>query len=167
MRKLFVTSVLALSISAIPAMAQGSQATRDAQQTLKDKGYDPGPVDGVNGPKTRSAVRAFQKKENLNADGRLGPKTLDTLGVKRSGAGTEFKASGEQVKNSYGTGGKDVGRGGKELGTDVKDGHPVEAAKDFGKGVGHGAAKMGAGTGHAAKAAAKGVTSAVTGDKKQ
>ena len=167
MRKLLLTSALALSISAIPAMAQGSQTVRDAQQALKDKGFDPGPVDGLNGPKTRSAVRAFQKQQNLNADGRLGAKTLDTLGVKHSGAGTEFKASGEQVKNSYGTGGKDVGRGGKELGTDVKDGHPVEAAKDFGKGVGHGAAKIGEGTGHAAKSVAKGVTSAVTGDKKQ
>ena len=78
-----------------------------------------------------------------------------------------MKLSGEEVKNGYGTGAKDIGKGGKELGTDVKDGHPVTAAKDFGKGVGQGVAKMGVSTGHAAKAAAKGVTSAITGNKKQ
>jgi peptidoglycan hydrolase-like protein with peptidoglycan-binding domain len=165
MRKLLLTSVFSLSIAAVPALAQGSQTVRDAQQALKDKGFDPGPVDGVNGPKTRSATRAYQKQQNLDADGRLGTKTLDSLGVKHEGSGTEFKASGEQVKNGYTTGGKDVGHGGKELGTDVKDGHPVEGAKDFGKDVGHGAAKIGESTGHAAKSAAKGVTSAVTGDK--
>ncbi len=166
MRNLVSASVLAISLCVAPAFSQGSQSVRDAQQALKDKGFDPGPVDGVRGAKTRAAVRAYQTKQNLNADGRLGPKTLDSLGVQHSGAKTEMKMSGEQVKNGYTKGASDIGTGGKELGSDVKGGHPVAATKDFGKGLGHGVAKMGVSTGHAAKAVSKGVTSAVTGDKK-
>jgi len=166
MRKVIGGSVLALALCVSPAFSQGSQSVRDAQQALKDKGFDPGPVDGVRGPKTRSAIRAYQQKQNLNADGHLGPKTLDSLGVQRAGAKTQMKMSGEQVKNGYSKGASDIGNGGKALGTNVKDGRPVEAAKDFGKGLGKGVAKMGVSTGHAAKSAAKGVTSAVTGNKK-
>jgi hypothetical protein len=37
-------------------------AVKDAQQLLDDIGIDPGPIDGVYGPKTERAVREFQKK---------------------------------------------------------------------------------------------------------
>ena len=30
------------------------------QTTLAEAGYDPGPVDGIYGPKTEAAVKAFQ-----------------------------------------------------------------------------------------------------------
>ena len=76
MRKFLISSVLAVSLSAIPALAQSSAAIRDAQQALKDKGFDPGPVDGVNGPATRSAVKKYQTQQNITADGRLGRKLL-------------------------------------------------------------------------------------------
>ena len=33
-----------------------SAKVRTAQQALADKGYNPGPVDGLMGPKTRAAV---------------------------------------------------------------------------------------------------------------
>jgi hypothetical protein len=146
-------------------MAQGSDTVRAEQQALKDKGFDPGPIDGVDGPRTRSALKDYQKQQNLTADGVAGPKTLASLGVNQ-GAGGEMSDAGSTLKKSYTKGGKDIGHGGKELGTDVKDGHPVEAAKDLGKGVGHGAEKIGVGTGHAAKDAAKGVKDAVTGHDK-
>jgi len=146
-------------------MAQGSRTVREAQQALKDKGYDPGPIDGINGPQTEAAVRRYQEKESINADGRLGPKTLDSLGVKQAPARTEFSEAGENVKNSYSKGGKEIGQGAKEMGTDLKHGHVIEGAKDIGKGVGKGAVHIGAGTGHAVKHAAKGATNAVTGDK--
>ncbi len=32
-----------------------------AQQALRDKGYDPGPADGMMGPRTRAAVRDFHR----------------------------------------------------------------------------------------------------------
>ncbi len=167
MRSILMGAVLGLSLCAIPALAQTHGTVREAQQALKDKGYDPGPIDGIDGPLTRAAVRSYQEKENINADGRLGPKTLDSLGVKHGSAGTEFNAAGENVKHSYGTGGKDMGHGTKEAGSDLKHGEVVDGAKDFGKGVGKGVAKIAVGTGHAVKNVAKGSTTAVTGDTKE
>ena len=165
MRTLLAGSFLAVSLLVVPVLAQNSSTVRDAQQALKDKGLYDGPVDGLNGPMTRAAVRKYQQQQNIAADGRLGPRTLDTLGVKNSGPSTEFKVSGEQTKKSYTKGGKDIATGSKELGHDVKHGDVVDGGKDFGKGVGHGAASVGVGTAHAAKSAAKGVKNAILDDK--
>lgn len=46
------------------------------QQALKDKGFDPGPVDGVIGAGTKKALKAWQKSEGLPEDGYA---SLDTL----------------------------------------------------------------------------------------
>lgn len=165
MWKVLASSVFAISLCTVPAMAQNGDHVSEAQQVLKDKGFYTGSVDGINGPLTRSAVRRYQKDQNLNVDGRLGPRTLSSLGIVEPKPSTSFSKAGTQLKNSYSTGGKDVGTGGKEFGSEVKHGNIVEAGKDLGKGVGHGAAKMGEGTGHAAKSAAKGVKNAVTPNK--
>jgi peptidoglycan hydrolase-like protein with peptidoglycan-binding domain len=165
MRKLLASSFLAASLLAIPVLAQSSDTIRDAQQSLKDKGMYDGPVDGLNGPMTRAAVRKYQQQQNITPDGRLGPKTLDTLGVKNGSASTEFKTSGEQTKRSYTKGGKDVAHGGKEFGHEVAHGNVVDGSKDLGKGVGHGAEAVGVGTAHAAKSAAKGVGKTLFSDK--
>jgi peptidoglycan hydrolase-like protein with peptidoglycan-binding domain len=167
MRKILVSSVLAIALSAIPALAQGSATIRDAQQALKDKGFDPGAVDGVNGPATRSAIKKYQAQQNIAPDGVLGPKTLDSLGVKHEESQKQFATSGENVKRSYTKGGKTVAEGTKDAGTDVKHGEVGEGAVDFGKGVGKGVAKMGEGTGHAAKNVAKGVKNAVVPNDKK
>jgi lysozyme family protein len=157
-------SILAAGFSVIPLYAQSSGTIRDAQQVLKDKGFYDGAVDGIYGPKTRAAVRSYQEKQSLAADGRLGPQTLDSLGVKHEGAATEFHEAGTEVKNSYTKGGKEVGQGGKEFGKEVAHGHVVEGSKDLGKDVGKGAKKIGEGTGHAVVNSAKGVKNGVTGD---
>jgi N-acetylmuramoyl-L-alanine amidase len=50
------------------------------QARLKNLGYDPGEIDGIDGPKTRAAVRAFQKEcPPLVVDGICGPKTRAKL----------------------------------------------------------------------------------------
>src|SRR3954452_22610999 len=115
MKKLLGVFFLFAGISVLPVAAQSSATVRDAQQALKDKGFDPGPVDGLNGPKTRQAVKEFQTKQSITADGKLGPKTLDSLGVKEAPVPAEMSKSGEQVKGSYTEGGKDVGHGTKEM----------------------------------------------------
>jgi peptidoglycan L-alanyl-D-glutamate endopeptidase CwlK len=51
------------------------------QQTLKNKGFDPGNVDGDFGPATEAAVISFQKSEGLLADGKAGSQTLGALGL--------------------------------------------------------------------------------------
>ena len=49
------------------------------QARLANLGYKPGPVDGVFGPKTTRAIRAFQNNLGLKNDGIAGPKTRDAL----------------------------------------------------------------------------------------
>jgi len=54
-------------------VAKGSHAqVMGMQQALKDKGFDRGSVDGVMGPKTISALRDYQKSENLTATRQVG-----------------------------------------------------------------------------------------------
>jgi len=50
------------------------------QQALKAKGYDPGPVDDILGPRTRAALIQFQKDNGLPV-GNLNMETLGALGV--------------------------------------------------------------------------------------
>ncbi|WP_229683047.1 peptidoglycan-binding domain-containing protein [Virgibacillus oceani] len=47
----------------------------DLQRKLKKLGYYDGKIDNNFGPKTESAVKAFQKHEGLIQDGSYGPKT--------------------------------------------------------------------------------------------
>ena len=50
------------------------------QRALKEKGFNPGPIDGIFGSKTKDAVRRFQIANNL-ATGALTINTLRALGV--------------------------------------------------------------------------------------
>jgi peptidoglycan hydrolase-like protein with peptidoglycan-binding domain len=52
---------------------------RAAQQALRDKGFNPGPIDGVMGPRTTAAVKDFQQKENLTVTGSLDAETNSRL----------------------------------------------------------------------------------------
>jgi peptidoglycan hydrolase-like protein with peptidoglycan-binding domain len=56
------------------------------QQSLKHLGFDPGPVDGVSGPRTRAAIRAFQKKHSLESTGKMDAATLKLLEQQVAGA---------------------------------------------------------------------------------
>jgi peptidoglycan hydrolase-like protein with peptidoglycan-binding domain len=59
----------------------GSRDTRTAQEALKTKGFDPGPIDGKLGPRTAHALRDYQKQEGLQQTGRLDGETRTKLGV--------------------------------------------------------------------------------------
>lgn len=69
----------------VPAtIRQGSTGTgvRLAQNILKSSGnppWDPGPIDGIFGPKTERAVTNFQSDLNIKADGIVGPVTWTAL----------------------------------------------------------------------------------------
>jgi Putative peptidoglycan binding domain len=54
---------------------------RDAQRALRDLGYAPGPMDGIVGPRTREALRRYQRSEGLPTTGRLDVETMARLDV--------------------------------------------------------------------------------------
>ncbi|MGL4607823.1 MAG: D-Ala-D-Ala carboxypeptidase family metallohydrolase [Eubacteriaceae bacterium] len=51
----------------------------EIQTALNQKGYSPGPLDGIDGPLTRAAIRLFQKDNGLAVDGIVGNQTHQTL----------------------------------------------------------------------------------------
>ncbi|MGE5280203.1 MAG: peptidoglycan-binding domain-containing protein [Deltaproteobacteria bacterium] len=66
--------------TAAPAVAiPDSPTKKDIQQALKNAGYYDGEVDGKFGPKTKSAIEAFQDANNLIADGKPGVNTWEKL----------------------------------------------------------------------------------------
>ncbi len=54
---------------------------REIQETLKDRGYDVGSVDGIIGPRTSEALREFQLDEAIAASGNINRQTLQALDV--------------------------------------------------------------------------------------
>ena len=75
---------LVLSLSLLAACANGarpdggevdtssaSAVVAEAQALLAGLGYSPGAADGIEGPQTAEAVRAFQAATGLEADGRV------------------------------------------------------------------------------------------------
>lgn len=76
-----------------PTIHKGSKGppVKKAQKALKLRFYDPGPIDGIFGAKTASAVKWYQSDHGLQSDGIIGPKTwagLDPPTVKRGSKGT-------------------------------------------------------------------------------
>lgn len=75
-----------------PPQPTSSPLVADAQTLLAELGYGPGPVDGLIGPRTRAAVRAFQRDEGAAVDGRITDSLVQRLRAR--------KAAGEAVDES-------------------------------------------------------------------
>ena len=54
-------------------------SVRQIQQWLSSHGFNPGPIDGIMGPKTRAAIRAFQQAAGITVDGIVGPQTTGAM----------------------------------------------------------------------------------------
>lgn len=52
---------------------------KNVQEALAHRGYDPGPIDGWDGPKTQKAIRLFQQNSGLEPDGQVGTLTANRL----------------------------------------------------------------------------------------
>jgi len=111
---------------------------KSAQQKLNDEGYNVGTPDGKSGPATQRALRKYQSDKNIRATGKLDESTLSHLNV----GATKTMATAPGA----------LGSGTKAAGYDLKERHPIAAAKAFGKGIGH-----------ASKAVAEGTKSGVVG----
>lgn len=139
-----LTGLLSLCLTPIPSAARPNDNTKDnvkkVQQTLHDKGYDPGPVDGVMGSQTRRALGQYQKAQGYLVTNRLDSRTAENLGVREEPnwraqpAGTTFKTAGQ-----------DFGKGGAGFGKQIAKGKPIDAGRDLGKGVGAGGENIGLG----------------------
>jgi peptidoglycan hydrolase-like protein with peptidoglycan-binding domain len=78
--------------------AADPQLVRNVQKELKSEGIDPGPVDGIWGPKTSQGVRQFQKAQGLEETGQLNGRTLSALGV--AGGQTAAAGGGQEARHS-------------------------------------------------------------------
>ena len=101
-----------------PVLRPGSsgQAVRELQQALKGLGYDPGAVDGHFGPRTESAVKAFQKAQGLAVDGIVGDITwlnideadMSDPTIRRGSTGNPVRRAQKRLTlGGYDTGGVD------------------------------------------------------------
>jgi peptidoglycan hydrolase-like protein with peptidoglycan-binding domain len=62
--------------------ATGRQEVREAQRALALLGLEPGPTDGVLGPRTKSALGRFQRAEGLPVTGTLDERTRSALAAR-------------------------------------------------------------------------------------
>jgi peptidoglycan hydrolase-like protein with peptidoglycan-binding domain len=136
-----VLGILGLSHTPIASAADLSKEDiQKVQQSLIDKGFHPGNVDGVLGPQTRAGIREYQQSEKLPVTGRLDAETAGKLGV-----------GPESIEGSFKGAGREAAEGSKEAAHEVTAGKPLAAGKEFGKGIGRAGKKVG-----------KGVSKAVT-----
>jgi hypothetical protein len=67
----------------VPVVCKSSMTgnlVKNVQTALKEQGFNPGPIDGIMGPRTRAALHKFQKANGL-AVGGLTKETLRALGL--------------------------------------------------------------------------------------
>ena len=96
-------------------MGDSGSAVKDLQTKLKKLGYYSGTVDSTFGSGTYTAVRAFQKKYNLTADGVAGSETLKKLDSAYKNADSD-KDDGSLRKGATGSAVKDLQTKLKKLG---------------------------------------------------
>ena len=96
-------------------MGDSGSAVKDLQTKLKKLGYYSGTVDSTFGSGTYAAVRAFQKKYNLTADGVAGSETLKKLDTAYKNADSD-KDDGSLRKGATGSAVKDLQTKLKKLG---------------------------------------------------
>ena len=72
--------------------SRGSEVTQ-IQTKLKRWGYYTGNVDGIYGTQTVNAVKYFQRKNGLTADGIAGPATLKAMGIMTSSSSSSSSSS--------------------------------------------------------------------------
>lgn len=75
------------------------QEVKTIQTKLKNWGYYSGSIDGIYGSGTLRAVKKFQQKNSLNADGIAGTKTLQAMGIFNS-SGSSGSSTGSNSSSS-------------------------------------------------------------------
>lgn len=82
---LFIIALARSASADLYKKGASGQTVKEIQSKLRDWGYYRGPVDGIYGSRTEEAVKYFQRKNGLNADGQVGNQTLAALGITPTG----------------------------------------------------------------------------------
>lgn len=91
---LIMTAAFVADAASVGYGARGDDVVK-IQKRLKAWGYYKGSVDGIFGSGTLAAVKAFQRKNGLAADGIVGPKTAAAMGITlNSGSSSAPAATG-------------------------------------------------------------------------
>ena len=106
------TAVASNAVETLEYDSEGSAVTK-LQSRLKDLGYLAGSVDGKFGVETEAAVIAFQKNNNLKADGKAGKETQNTL-YSSAAKKASGKAVNIETKKQGGRDTKDIASTGYE-----------------------------------------------------
>jgi len=77
-------------MDAVPSLNEDK--VRRAQQALQTKGFDPGPIDGIIGPRTEDAIRSFQDRYGIKTSAKLDNQTLYALGAAEFGRTGRWRA---------------------------------------------------------------------------
>lgn len=87
-RNLLITVLLIFALlipvhiaDALSKIGSTGQEVRNIQTRLKAWGYYNGGIDGIYGWRTANAVKQFQRKHGITADGIAGPATLEKIGL--------------------------------------------------------------------------------------
>ncbi len=100
-KRLLIILIILFSVGAVFALAQNNnveatsrygsrgEEVKQIQTKLKRWGYYNGSVDGIYGTQTVNAVKNFQRKNGLTADGIAGPATLKALGITSSSGSSQ------------------------------------------------------------------------------
>lgn len=101
MRGLIAFTVILIMSLAGAGSASADRETREAQARLLELGYDV-VVDGVSGPGTASAIRQFQKDNDISpANGELNDRTLKALfDAEPSDGGGQARSGGKRCRDA-------------------------------------------------------------------
>jgi peptidoglycan hydrolase-like protein with peptidoglycan-binding domain len=139
-RIVLLTTLLAASgtmllwSQAQPNQPESTGDVKKVQESLRDKGYYDGQIDGIAGSRTEAGIRQYQKAEGLPVTGHVDPQTAGKMGVGQASVGGSFKGAS-----------REVGQGSQQAGHEMMKGKPVAAGKEMGKGFGRGGKKVGHG----------------------
>lgn len=90
-------SKAAESSEVLSRLGSRGEEVRKIQQRLKNWGYYSGSVDGIYGTQTQNAVKYFQRKNGLTADGIAGKNTLAAMGISSGSSSSSGKYTSNDV----------------------------------------------------------------------
>lgn len=85
------------SSEVLSRLGSRGEEVRKIQQRLKNWGYYSGSVDGIYGTQTQNAVKYFQRKNGLTADGIAGKNTLAAMGISSGSSSSSGKYTSNDI----------------------------------------------------------------------